>query len=205
MVPTCNRNYLRVLQVDSPLTKETLEVLYQLPRLTHLWVVFEGPTSLPAAALPALTVIDVECDEDLGWLRGFRGAELERLETVGITFESYVIGDFLGTFESTVLTTSAKNTLSTIMFRTSKSWNPNYRALLSFKQLKELEVEFSCRNGCSSKIDGHVVINLVRATPKLEILRLGRAPCKIPTEVTVNGLIGPAHRCPHLSKLRIYF
>ena len=28
MVLTCNKNYLRVLQVDSPLTKEALEVVY---------------------------------------------------------------------------------------------------------------------------------------------------------------------------------
>jgi len=41
--------------------------------------------------------------------------------------------------------------------------------------------------------------------PKLEILRLGKAPCKTPTGITVNGLISLACHCPHLFELCIHF
>ena len=205
MVLGCNRDCLQVFQVDSPLTEEAREVVYQLPRLTHLWGVFEGPTSLPAVMLPELTAIDVECEDDLSWLRGFRGARLEKLESVGIGSEHSHIGDFLGEFEGVARTTTAQNTLSRFEFRTSRPWNPNYRALLSFRHLKQLEIDFSCHDSCSSTIDDDMVADLTRAMPKLEILRLGEDPCKTPTGVTVNGLIGLAHRCPHLSELRIHF
>ena len=56
-------------------------------------------------------------------------------------------------------------------------------------------------------IDDKIVISLARAMPKLEVRQLGRAPCTTVTYpgVTVNGLIGLARHCPHLSKLRIHF
>ena len=54
-------------------------------------------------------------------------------------------------------------------------------------------------------MDDKTIVNLARAMPKLEDLRLGGPPCTTHTGVTVNGLIGLAHRCPHLSKLRIHF
>ena len=205
MVLGCNRDCLRVFQVDSPLTEEAREVVYQLPKVTHLWVAIEGATSLPAVVLPDLTAIDVECEDDLSWLRGFRGARLEKLKSVGVASEHSHTGDFLGEFESVARTTTAQNTLSRFGFRTSRSWNPNYRALLSFRHLKQLEIDFSCHNGCSSTIDDDMIADLTQAMPELEILQLGEDPCKTPTGVTVNGLIGIAYRCPYLSKLRIHF
>ena len=205
MVLGCNPNSLRELWVESPLTEEAQEVVYQLPRLTSLWARFKGPTSLPTVALPDLTKISIGYRDDLSWVRGFRGAKLERLESVTIISESSPIGDPLGAFERVASTTSVRNTLSRFRFSTSKSWNPNYRALHSFRQLKELVIRFSCDNGCSSRIDDDMITNLAQAMPKLEILRLGEAPCKTVTGITTNGLIGLAHRCPHLSELRIHF
>ena len=200
----CNQDTLRVLQVDSPLTEEAREVAYRLPRLSQLWAVIQGPTSLPTVALPNLRRIDVEYDH-LDWLRGFRGGALEKLEEVLFLSKSEQVGDFLGAFESVALTTSIQNTLSTLKFYTRHSWNPNYSSLLSFKQLKELEIEFSCYDGCSSKIDDDTIASLAGTMPKLEVLRLGHAPCRTPTGATVNGLIDLACRCPNLSKLCIHF
>ena len=205
MVLGCNPNSLRVFQVDSPLTEEAREVVYQLPRLTSLWARFKGPTSLPTVVLPDLTMIEVEYKDDFSWLRGFRGAEFGRLERVSIVSRSNHIGDFLGVFESVAFTTAIQDTLSKFSFYTSRSWNPNYRALLSFRQLKKLEIRFSCRDNCPPIPDDDIIISLAQAMPKLEILRLGEDPCETPNGVTVNGLTGLAHRCPHLSKLRIHF
>ena len=205
MILGCNPNSLRELHVESPLTEEAREVVYRLPRLTSLWARFRGPASLPTMALPDLAEISVTYKDDLSWLRGFRGAKVERLESVGITSESSPIGDPLGAFERVASTTSVKNTMSTFRFSAWESWNPNYRALLSFRQLKSLEIRFSCDNGCSSRIDDDMITNLAEAMPKLEILQLGGDPCKTGTGVTINGLIGLAHRCPHLSELRIHF
>ena len=205
MVLGCNPNSLRELHVESPLTEEAQEVVYHLPRLTSLWARFKGPTSLPTVALPDLTEISIGYKDDLSWVRGFRGAKLERLESVTIISESSPIGDPLGAFERVASTTSVKNTLSRFRFSAWKSWNPNYRALLSFRQLKSLEIKFLCSNGCSSTIDDDMITNLAQAMPKLEILQLGDYPCRIATGVTVNGLMELAHRCPHLSELRIHF
>jgi len=113
--------------------------------------------------------------------------------------------DFLAEFECVALAASAQNTLSSFRFLTSRSWDPNYRYLLSFKQLKELEIQFSCGGGCSSRVDDGIIISLARAMPKLEILKIGGAPCGTATGATVNGLICLASRCPNLSKLRIHF
>jgi len=205
MLLACNRNALQEFQVDSPLTEDARGVVCQLPRLSSLWIVIQGSTPLPTLALPNLVDVDVEYDDYLYWLQGFHGARLEKLESACFRCYSKQIGDFLGEFERVALTTSAHNTLSSFRFCTSRSWNPNYSSLLSFKQLKELEIEFSCNGGCSSRVDDDVIISLARAMPKLEILQLGGAPCKIPTGVTVNGLICLAYRCSRLSKLRIHF
>ena len=205
MLIACNRDTLESCFVDSPLTEEAQEAVYRLPRLSRLWSVIRGPTSLPTVVLPNLTTIDVEYDHDLNWLAGFRGATLEKLEAITFRSESEHIGDFLGAFESVALTTSAPNTLSKLEFCTSRSWNPNYSALLLFNQLKEVKIEFSCTGGCPSKVDDDVVMCLAKAMPKLEILQLGDAPCATPTGVTVKGLIGLAHLCPHLSELCIHF
>ena len=67
MLLTCNRDTLRVFEVDSPLTEEAREVVYRLPKLVGMWAIIQGPTSLPTVALPNLTSIDVEYD-DLDWL-----------------------------------------------------------------------------------------------------------------------------------------
>ena len=205
MLLACNRDILRIFEVNSPLTEEAREVVYQLPRLSELGAVIQGPTSLPTVALPNLTLIDVAYDDDLNWLQGFRGTTLEKLDSVTFRCESDRIGDFLGTFESVARTTSAKNTLSRFSFYTSSSWNPNYSALLLFNQLTTVEIEFSCEGGCSSRVDDEIIVDLAEAMPKLEVLQLGDRPCKTPTGVTVNGLVGLAHHCPHLSDLCIHF
>jgi len=86
MLLACNRDSLEAFCVDTPLTEEAREVVYQLPRLIGMWVVIEGSTSLPTVTLPNLTSIDIEYGDDLNWLQGFRGARLEKLESV--TFHS---------------------------------------------------------------------------------------------------------------------
>ena len=48
-------------------------------------------------------------------------------------------------------------------------------------------------------------MSLARVMPKLEILQLGKRPCRTPGGATVNGLIGLTCCCPHLSKLCIHF
>ena len=111
MLLTCNRDAIQKFYVDSPLTKEAREVVYRLPGLSGLWAVIQGPTSLPPVALPNLTSIDVEYNDDLDWLPGFRGAMLGKLGVVTFRSESEQIGDFLTAFESVALTTSAQNTM----------------------------------------------------------------------------------------------
>ena len=206
MLLACNRGSLKTFRVDSPLTEEAQEVVCQLPNLSELWMVIQGRTRLPpVVVLPNITSIDIAYDDHLGWLQGFRGVVLEKLESVSFNCESEPIGDFLGAFESVAVTTSAQNTLSSFMFCTSRSWNPNFSALLPFKQLKELEIQFSCDDSCSSRVDDNVIVTLAQAMPKLEVVRLGGGPCRTPTGATVNGLIVLASRCPRLSKLRIHF
>ena len=205
MLLGCNRDVLEEFQVDSQLTEEAQEIIYRLPRLAGLWAVIQGPTSLPTVTLPNLTVIDLEYDHDLNWLQGFRGATLEKLEEVYFRSESGQIGDFLGAFKSVALTTSVRNTLRAFSFCTTRSWNPSYSSLLSFNQLRNLDIQFSCKDGCSSRVDDDIIVSLTGAMPKLEILRLGHAPCHTPTGITVNGLIGLACRCPRLSELCVHF
>jgi len=205
MLLACNPGSLQTLQMDSPLTEEAREVVYKLPRLTDLWAIIQGSTSLPTVTLPNLTAVGVEFEDDLDWLRGFRGVKFDKLESV--TFWSYSDpdGDFPRAFECVALAASAQNILSTFRYYTSRSWNPDYRSLLSFKQLKELEIEFSCSSGCSSTVDDDIIMNIARAMPKLEILQLGGEPCGTSTGVTVGGLFALASRCPNLTKLCIHF
>ena len=61
----CNRDSLRGVWVDCPLTEEAREVVYKLPRLTELWVIIEGSTLLPTVSLPNLTAIGVEFEDNL--------------------------------------------------------------------------------------------------------------------------------------------
>ena len=201
MLLGCDRGGLQIFHVDSPLTEEARGVVYRLPRLSSLWTVIQGPTSLPTITLPNLTTIDLEYGNNLNWLQGFRGAVLGELYSASFHSESNHIGDFIGAFEKVAITTSAKDTLTCFGFYTMGSWDPNYSSLLAFSQLKEVEIEFSCAGGCSSKIDDDIIMSLARAMPKLETLQLGDPPCDTPVGITVNGLIGLARFCPRLSKL----
>ena len=202
-----NRDTLRHLHVDSPLTEEVREMIYKLPDLRELWVVIEGSTSLPKMELPNLTRIRVKYDHNHNWLQGFRGAILGKLNSVTFDagFPSAQIDDFLEEFQSATLTTSVQNTLSEFHLWTWHSWNPNYSSLLGFKQLTQLEIRFSCHNGCSSRADDDIITDLAQAMPRLEVLQLGGEPCGTPTGVTFKGLIALACRCPQLSELCIHF
>jgi hypothetical protein len=205
MLLSCNRDSLRVLEVGSPLAEEAQEVVYRLPKLSRLRTVIEGHTLLPQMVLPNLTEIDVKYGGHLDWLQGFHGATLGKLECVTFRPKSKQIGDFLGAFAKVALTTSAQNTLSAFRFYTFLSWTPDYYSLLPFKQLKELDIQFDCHDGCSSRVDDDVITALAQAMPKLEILQLGRAPCGTPTGATVHGFIVLSSRCLNLRKLQIHF
>jgi hypothetical protein len=201
---TTNRGALRLFHVDSPLTEEAREVIYELPNLCKLWTVVEGSTSLPVVALPNLADMHVKYDRDHGWLQGLRGATLGRLNSVSFHALS-TPGDFLEEFQNVALTTSAQNTLSAFSFYTPHSWSPNYSPLLVFKQLTDLVIKFPCDDGCLSGVGDDIVISLAQAMPKLKVLQLGYEPCRVPAGVTFKGLIALACGCPQLSGLCIHF
>jgi len=206
MLLATNRNTLRSFRVDSPLTKEAREVIYRLPNLYELSTVIEKDTPLPPAVLPNLTDLTITYDDGDDWMQLFHGATLQKLETVDFYTQSRQIGDFLGAFAKMVLATSVQKTLSAFSLSTSCSWNPNYRSLLPFIQMKDLVIEFSCNDGCSSRVDDDVIIDLARAMPKLETLHLGDTPCRqIPVGVTAKGLLALASHCLDLSTVRIHF
>ena len=208
MVLATNRNTLKKLDVGSPLTEEASEVVYKLPNLSNLSVVIERQTSLPSVtvSLPNLIELEIICDDESSWARLFYGETLGKLESVTFFPQSEGPGDLLGAFEMVVLSTSVRNTLSKFHVSTSRSWNPNYPSLLQFTQLVDLAIEFSCDNGCSSRVDDNIVISLSRAMPKLRSLKLGDRPCwKSTTGVTVKGLVALALHCPDLQHLRIHF
>ena len=202
---SCNQDSLRCFRVDSPLTEVAREVVFQLPKLSALWVVIQGHAQIPPVALPNIIMIDIQYDDHLDWLQGFRGAMLGGLEDFYFHSESEQIGDFLGEFTSMALTTSASATFSAFRFDTSQSWDPNYRSLLPFTQLKDLQIGFSCDDHCSSRVDDAIIEDLVQAMPKLEILKLGDAPCRARRGATVKGLVTLARGCRHLSTLCIHF
>ena len=177
MLLACNRDTLQGFYVTCPLTEEARGVLYKLQNLLTLRTVIQGPTSLPPVTLPNLEKLYVEWDSGYNWLRGFRGATIESLEAVNFRPMpgSAPIGGFLEEFQSVALTTPLQHTLSEFSFHTLQSWAPNYSSLLIFKQMTKLEIEFSCRNGCSSTVDDDVIISLAQAMPELEILQLGES------------------------------
>ena len=206
MVLATDRSILQKIDVDSPLTKEASEMVYKLPNLRDLSVVIERETSLPSASLPNLTQLTIECKNECDWPRLFHGATLGKLESVTFHPESEEIGDFLGAFETVALSSSVQNTLSTFHFYTPFSWNPNYSSLLRFTRLVDLEIESFCDEECSSRVDDDMIIDLSRAMPKLQVLKLGNEPCDEPTTgVTAKGLVALALHCPDLSSLRIHF
>jgi len=206
MLLACNRNTLQTFYVNCPLTDEARGFLHTLPKLRQLWIFTQGQTSLPPLTLPNLNLMYFGWDSGRDWLQAFSEATFGKLET--ITFRpissSAQIGGFLEEFKVVALAASVQNTLSQFKFCTSQSWNPNYSSLLVFKQMELLQIEFSCRNGCSSTVDDNIVTSLARAMPKLEILRLGGAPCSALTGVTLRGLVALSCHCPRLSELRIH-
>ena len=205
MVLVTNRNTLRELRVDSPLTEEANEVLYKLPNLRGLEVVIERETRLPSVSLPNLTRLGITCDNEDGWPWLFQGATLGKLEYVDFYPQSKQIGDFLGAFKEAALSSSIQNTLSTFFIMTEHPWNPNYSSLLPFTQLVDLQIVIPCDDGCFSRVDDDVVVSLSRAMPKLEILALGSTPCgQSTTGVTTKGLLALARHCPKLSTLCVH-
>ena len=204
---TTNRNTLRSFRVDSPLADEAREVICKLPDLCALTMVIERDTPLPSLVLPNLRelVVNYNYDDD-NLLQMFHGATLEKMESFIFTTLSQQIGESPGAFERAALAASIQNTLSVFSLFALCPWNPTYSSLLPFTQLKKLVVEFSCIGGCSSGVDDDIIINLARAMPKLEHLRLGDVPCRrIPTGVTAKGLVVLARHCPNLSDLCIHF
>ena len=206
MLLVTNRNTLRSFSVDSPLTEEAREVIHKLANLCELSMVIEKDTPLPPAVLPNLTNLTITYDDGDDWMQVFHGVTLQKLESVDFYTQSRQIGDFLRTFARMALATSVQNTLSAFLLHTTCSWNPTYRSLLPFTQLRDLIIDFSCNDGCSSRVDDDIIIDLARAMPKLGTLELGEAPCRqIPIGVTVKGLVALANHCLDLFTLRIHF
>ena len=180
-------------------------MVYKLPNLSYLSVVIERETPSPSTLLPNLDTLVVTCDNEGDWPQLFHGAMLGRLESVAFYPRSNQIGDFLGAFKRAALSSSVQNTLYEFELSTSCSWNPDYFSLLPFTQLGILEIGFSCDDGCSSRVDDDIIIDLSRAMPGLKILKLGNDPCnQTMTGVTAKGLVALAHHCPDLLILRIH-
>ena len=206
MLLATNRNTLQYFNVNSPLTEEANEVLYELPNLRNLSVVIEKEIPPPSASLPNLTELTITCNNEDDWPQLFHGATLGKLEFVTFYPQSEQLGDFLGAFKRAALSSSVQNTLSNFYFFSPCSWNPNYSSLLPFTQLVRLRVELSCDDECSSRVDDDIIISLSQAMPKLEVLGLGDPPCRqIAAGVTTKGLVALAHHCPNLSILCIHF
>jgi len=202
---TNNRYALRCFRVDSPLTEEAHQVIWNLPDLRNLSVVIEKDVSLPSVVLPNLTNLEVKYDHDNDLLRVFHGATFGKLAAVTLHSGSKQIGDFLEAFERVALAASVQNTLSNFSLYTQRPWNPNYSSLLPFTQLTMLDVQFPCRDGCSSTVDDDVITNLARAMPRLRILELGDPPCHdISIGVTAKGLMILANHCPNLHTLCVH-
>ena len=205
MLLATNRNTLKGVNVDSPLTEEACEVIYKLPDLSGLSMVIGEDTLLTPVVLPNLTILVVSYDHGSDWLQMFDGVTFGKLEIITFHSGSKRNGDFLEEFERITRTTSTRKTLLNFAFCASHPWRPGYRSLLPFTRLKELVIEFPCESNCSSTIDDDTITDLARAMPRLEILYLGEEPCRIPIGVTAKGLAALAYHCRHLSELRIHF
>ena len=169
MVLATNKNTLQYFLVNSLLT-EAHEVVYRLPNLHRLWVIIEGPTSLPTVELPNLTKTDVECDHDDHWWQGFHGGTLGRLVIVALCSESESNGGFLEVFRRVGLTTSTCVTLLTFRFYTLHPWRKFNRSLLPSMQLKEFAIDFPCDHGFSSTMDDNIITDIAQAMSKPETL-----------------------------------
>ena len=200
-----NRNALRRFHADSPLTEEAAEAIYKLRDLCGLSVVIEKGTPIPSALLPNLIRLEIESEDGSDGVQLFHGATFGKLESVESYIKSRPIDDFFEAFQWATLSSSVQNTLSAICLNTDCSWNPNYSSLLSFTRLVDLKIEFSCDDSCSG-VDDDILIDLSRAMPRLESLRLGDWPCHGFTGgVTANGLVALVHNCPNISCLRVHF
>ena len=205
MLLATNRNVLQDFHVDSPLTEEASEAIYESQNLRHLSVVIEKGTSVPSASLPNLAHLQIECDDGSDGLQLLRGATFGKLESVSFDMESKPINDFLETFKGAALSSSIQNTLSVLCFSTQWPWNPNYPSLLPFTQLVFLIIQSPCDGSCS-RVDDDIVVNLSRAMPKLESLILGNGPCHPFTGgITAKGLMALALNCLDLFSLRVHF
>ena len=71
-----NRNTLRSVIVDSPLTEEAHEAIFKLPNLRDLSLIIERGTPLPSMVLPNLTDLVIGYDRDCDWLPMFQEATL---------------------------------------------------------------------------------------------------------------------------------
>ena len=112
MLLLTNRNTLRELRVDSPLTEEASEVIYKLPNLHSLSVAIEKGIPLPSASLPNLIDLKIRCDSGDNWLRPFHRATFGKLKSVFLCPRPDQIDDFFRAFKRAALSSSLKNTLS---------------------------------------------------------------------------------------------
>ena len=110
MLIASNRNILRSVDVDSPLTEEAHKAIFKLPNLRNLSLIIKRDTSLPSMVLPNLTNTIIDYDRDCDWLPIFDGATLEKLEVINFYPESEQIGNFLEAFERVALAVSVQNT-----------------------------------------------------------------------------------------------
>ena len=200
-----NQNGLQEFHVDSSLTEEASEAVYSSPNLRSLSVVIEKGTSIPSASLSNLTCLKIECDDGSDGLQLLRGVTFGKLESVDFYIESGPTGDFLEAFKAAALSSSIQNTLSVLYIFTEWPRGSNYSSLLPFTQLVNLTIDSACDDSCS-RVDDDIIIDLSRAMPKLESLRLGNEPCRRFTGgVTAKGLVALAHDCPNLSTLCVHF
>ena len=142
--------------------------------------------------------IDVGYGHDHGWLQMFRTARFGELSSIRF-FGIDSLRCFLGAFDSVTQTTSITATLSRLLFFTPHGWEPNYLSLLPFTQLKQLVIEFSCMDDCTSKVDDDIITDLARALPELEIVRFEKFPCGKPTGITAYGSAVLVRYYPRLS------
>ena len=200
-----NPNSLRRFHVECPLTEEATEAIYKSQNLHGLSVVIEKGTPISSASLPNLTRLQIECEDGSDGLQLLRGTTSKKLESVGFIIKSSLTDDFLEEFKGVALPLSIQDTLSDIRVFTVRSWNPNYSSLLPFTRLVRLRIPLPCGDDCSG-VDDNVLIDLSRAMPNLQELRLTLSPCSQLTGVaTAKGLVALARNCRNLSSLCVHF
>ena len=174
--------------------------------LRSLLVVIEREASLPPVLLLDLIKLTITCDNEDDWPRLFHEATFGKSESVTFYPRSKQIGDFLGAFERAALSSSLQNMLSKFRHSTPYPWNPGCSSLVPFTQMVDLDIKSSYNDGCSSRVDDDIVINLLRAMLKLKILGLDDDPChQFTTGVTAKGFVASVLRCPDLYVLRMQF